>query len=191
MDERLNSGRQWERAACPYLPMVDRVLSYEWTRVHRANRGAAFYLATLEYAQSLWLVGKPAQAILQLNLAWAVDLQEEEGILVQWPLPYRALRWILEHRMEAGFLGNPVRHFQHLATRVGGERFELRSWRAWACFHVSSLVLPPSEFPQDLLQIEKEDLLIPAIDEVLKSLDRWGIADEASLFEGVMSEAIW
>lgn len=188
MDGLVDQDHGPERPICPYLPAVDRVLGVEWTRVHRANRDAAFYLATLEYAQSLWLEGKPAQAILQLNLAWSADLQGNERVLKPWPLPYRALRWILEHRMEGGFLGNPVRHFQHLATRVGGERFELRCWRAWACFHISSLILPEREFPQDLLQIRNENLLIPAKDEVLESLDRWGIAEEAGLFERVLIE---
>ena len=35
---------------------------------------AAYYLAALSCAQSLWLQGKPAQALLQLNHALGVEI---------------------------------------------------------------------------------------------------------------------
>ena len=133
VDAVLDDQSWMGRAGCPYLPAVDRRLTAEWTRIHRGRRDAGFYRAALEYGQSLWMEGKPAQAILQLNKAWSADLEGGECVLSEWPLPYRALVWMLKHAPEGRFLGNPVRHFLHLATRVRGERAEIRIWRAWAC----------------------------------------------------------
>ena len=87
-----------------------------------------------------------------------------------WPMPYQALVWILTRRHEEGFIGNPVRHFQHLATRMSGANKSLRITRAWLCFHLAESVLPADDFPRDTRQIEKEELTIPNIDEVLSML---------------------
>lgn len=112
-------------AACPWLPRVSTKLGPEATRQY-PDKGEAFYLAALAYAQSLWLDGKPAQAILQLNKAWMADLDGTEAALASHPSPYRALRWIITMAKDgdSGFLGNPVRHFQHLASRMSGARAE-------------------------------------------------------------------
>lgn len=134
----------------------------------------AYYLATLECAQSMWLQGKPAQALLQLNHSLGVDIAPESEALVQWPLPYQAKVWMFTRRHEDGFMGNPVRHYQHLASRMSGPRKELRLWRAWACFHLAENVLPGAEFPRDQRQIEREQLMIPSLHEVLKQLDNFG-----------------
>jgi len=32
--------------------------------------------------------------------------------------PYSAILWIIQHAPPNQFLGNPVRHFQHLASRM-------------------------------------------------------------------------
>jgi len=86
------------------------------------------------------------------------------------PAPYPALVWYLVNRVDALFIGNPVRHFQHLASRMSGEHAELRAWRAWACFHLAKELLPADSFPQDLEQVAKEELEIPTVLEIEKNL---------------------
>ena len=152
----------------------------------RVDRGADFYLAALAYAQSLWVGRKPAQAILQLNKAWSADLVGDEVALAQFPAPYRALCWMLGQDLGGAFLGNPVRHFQHLATRMSGARSEVRSWRAWACFHLGEAILDPDLFPRDLRQIEIEDLVIPPVPRVIEVLASRGWPDEADLVEDLL-----
>ncbi|MFC7336641.1 hypothetical protein ACFQY0_05595 [Haloferula chungangensis] len=173
---------------CPYLPMVDQHLTADWVRGHRGRRDAGFYLASLEYGQSLWMAGKPAQAILQLNKAWSAELEGDEEILRRWPLPYRALIWMLEQAPEEGFLGNPVRHFQHLATRVSGANVELRSWRAWACYHLSAAVLDHADFPPDMEQVEREGIVVPEIREVIEEIRQRGTKGESEWLAVVMGE---
>ena len=152
----------------PHLPPAPASLTPAHTRQHRQECGAAFYQACLEFAQSLWLQKKPAQAILQLNKSAFTDEA----------FPYEALKWFLENR-EDHFIGNPVRHFQHLATRMAGPRAEQRTWQAWACFYLSKATLPENQFPEDLLQIKNEGLIIPSLAEVLGALSN----SERSLFQ--------
>lgn len=123
-----------------------------------------FYLDALTFAQGFWLEGKPAQAILQLNRAFSADVREDDPILRVWPWPYAALEWILVNGAsgDCGFLGNPVRHFQHLATRMSGARREERIVRAWKCFHIARRVLGgKGDFPMDGRQIAREGIFIP------------------------------
>ena len=148
-----------------------------------------YYFAALSYAQSLWREGKPAQAILQLNKAFMSDLRGDEEVLEAYPPPYAALVWILQNRPEDRFLGNPVRHFQHLATRVSGERKEIRSWRAWACYHLSRRVLPGDEFPADNEQVQEEDVAFPEWEQVLAEIRRLGWKAEESVLRQVAAEA--
>jgi hypothetical protein len=91
------------------------------------------------------------QVILQLNKAWMADLSDEDDVLAAHPAPYQALVWLLETAAAGnhGYLGNPVRHFQHLASRVSGPRSEIRAWRAWLCFHLAEKGLPAARFPRD------------------------------------------
>lgn len=151
----------------PHLPPASETLTPHHTRRHRVRCGAAFYLACLELSQSLHLQQKPAQALLQLNKAFLADLGGEPP---PHPLPYAALLWYLTHRDPTLFLGNPVRHFQHLATRISGPRALLRSWRAWACFHLAETVLPHQNFPRDFLQLEEERITVPSWTQVKKNL---------------------
>lgn len=150
------------REPCPWLPEVSERLGPETTRRH-VEKGADFYFAALRYSQSLWLEGKPAQAILQLNKAWMADLTGDEEVLKVHGPPYGALRWILEKAKDgsAGFLGDPVRHFQHLATRMSGPRGEIRTWRAWACFWISCRELEGRNFFRDGGQLVREGIWIP------------------------------
>lgn len=149
---------------CPFLPAIDGVLGAEATRRHGALRGEGFYLDALRYAQSLWQAGKPAQAILQLNKALSADIDDDAEILRTWPWPFQALEWILENAADGtmGFMGNPVRHFQHLATRMSGARKEVRIERAWRCFHIARRVLQEKgNFPMDGRQMVREGIFIP------------------------------
>jgi len=127
---------------CPHLPDADLSLSAVSIRAAGEDRGETFYRLALTCAQALWQKEMPAQAILMINRAFSADLAGRETILIEWHPPYRALRWILEHRVEDHFIGNPRRHFQHLATRMCGPRAEVRTWRAWACWHIACLVDP-------------------------------------------------
>lgn len=164
------------KTPCIWLPAVSGRLGPESTRVHSQDKGAEFYLAALRYSQSLWVEGKPAQAILQLNKAWMADLKRDESVLADFPPPYRALVWLLRRAKagDAGFLGNPVRHFQHLASRMSGPRSEIRSWRAWACFDLAELELAGGAFPRDGEQLVREGLWIPGRERVLWEINRRG-----------------
>ena len=168
---------------CPLLPEVSHAHGHMITRVHAPAKCSQFYLAAICYAQSLWREGKPAQAILQLNKAFMADMSGDEEVLVKHPPPYAVLVWFLANRPEGRFLGNPVRHFQHLATRVSGERKEVRSWRAWACFHLSRAVLPMDEFPPDEEQIAKEKIVFPGWGEVVGRIREMGWKGESDVLE--------
>jgi hypothetical protein len=154
---------------CPWLPDIGEILDFSITRRHGDDMGAEFYLDALRYAQSHWCAGKPAQAILQLNKAWMADLPADDPVLDAHPSPCRALVWILEtaSRHDCGFLGNPVRHFQHLASRMSGPRAEIRAWQAWLCFHLAEQVLDPAGYPRDGEQIAREGLWIPSFQRAL------------------------
>lgn len=148
----------------PHLPAAPPDLDPSHTRQHRRECGPSFHQACLELAQSFWKQGKPAQAILQLNKA---------AFVPSIPAPFPALVWFLLNRNPGLFLGNPVRHFQHLASRISGPNAPLRAWRAWACFHLAEHILPPSDFPRDEEQIAREGLVIPDLATVEKNLPKW------------------
>lgn len=154
---------------CPWLPEVREIHDFSITRRHGSERGGEFYLDALRYAQSQWCLGKPAQAILQLNKAWMANVSANDPVLQIQPQPYRVLVWILEKAStsDCGYLGNPVRHFQHLASRMSGPRAEIRSWRAWLCFHLAEKILDRSEYPRDGEQIVREGLWIPSFQRAL------------------------
>lgn len=174
------------REACPLLPEVQEVLTAEATAQFKGDYNADFYFAALRYAQSLWLEGKAAQALLQLNKSLLADLSGGEEVLMEWPLPYAAKRWLMENCPGDEFLGNPVRHYQHLATRMSGPRSELRTWRAWACFYLAEAVVDRKENPRDERQIEREGIAIPEWGEVLAGLAELGLPDEADLLKRVV-----
>ena len=159
--------------ACPLLPEVGAHVDFWITRRHGGFRGGEFYLDALRYAQSLWMTGKPAQAILQLNKAWMTDLSPDDPALQIHPSPYQALVWILETASsgDCGFLGNPVRHFQHLASRMTGPRAEIRAWRAWLCFHLAEGCLNPALYSRDGQQIVREGLWIPSYQRALNEVN--------------------
>lgn len=181
-----------DREACPFLPPAAEVIRPFDTRELRegsqdseGGQCDAYYLAALCCAQSLWLQGKPAQALLQLNHALGVEIGADAEAVMQWPLPYQAKVWIFTRRHEDGFMGNPVRHYQHLASRMSGPNKELRAWRAWACFHLAEKVLPADEFPRDERQIEQENLLIPDWQKTISEIQERGIVDEAEFLNSI------
>jgi len=163
----------------PYLPPAPDTLGPTHTRQHREECGVLYFIACLEFSQSLWLQEKPAQAILQLNKAFMADVPSPPH-----PLPYQALVWFLENRNDEFFIGNPVRHFQHLATRMSGPRSELRSWRAWACFHLAEKILPQGDFPRDDDQISRENLTVPDREDILAALPQEDLSALQVLFNG-------
>ena len=174
------------REACPFLPHAQSILTPSDSRQAReGDDHSCYYLTALTCAQSLWLQGKPAQALLQLNHALGINLAPDDMAMVQWPLPYQAKVWILTRRHEQGFIGNPVRHYQHLASRMSGPNKELRSWRAWACFHLAEKVLPDAEFPRDDRQIEQETLLIPDWQKTISEIQKRGIVGEAEFLNSI------
>lgn len=158
--------------ACPWLPEVCRSSEAGLSRAHAVVKGREFYEEALRYAHFHWRTGKPAQALLQLNKAWMADLDGAIEILEILPPPYCALVWMLEMVAtgECGFSGNPVRHFQHLASRVSGPRSEVRSWRAWVCFHLAESIATGGNFPRDGRQLVREGLWIPSIQHALSRL---------------------
>ena len=151
------------------------------------DRGAEFYEAALRCGSSLWLQGLPAQALLQINRAFSADLNGDEEVLMEWPLPYQAAAWIMKERTEDQFIGNPRRHFQHLATRMVEPRKELRIWRAWACWYLSCLIFP--DYPADEKQIEEEGIEEPSYDLIKSRLEEVGIPGEATLWTAVVENA--
>ena len=170
--------------ACPYLPLVDRIWRASEMAPYRESRDEAFYLAALSFAQSLLQEGKPAQALLQINKSFLAELKDQ-AVLSLWPPAYAAKRWIFEQDWgEENFLGNPVRHYQHLASRMSGPRAEVRSWRAWGSFYLAEKVLP--QLPRDEEQIAKEGLVIPKLTVVLEQIDDLGWREEGNVLRGTL-----
>jgi len=175
------------REACPHLPSVSPDLRAAALRRFGKERGADFYLGCLECAQALWLRGLPAQSILLLNRAFASDLQGDDPVLRERPLPYAAMLWVLRSARPGDFLGNPRRHFQHLATRMVEPRRELRAARAWACWAFARKVFPG--LPGDERQLREEGLAEPDLAEIRTKLSVLGLPGEASLWEQVLDLA--
>ena len=165
---------------CPFLPMPERPLGPDSTRSLGRDRGPVFYEAALNYGHSLWLRGLPARGILLLNRAMGCDLDGSEAIVRQWPIPYEAMVWILQSRNIEDFIGNPRRHWQHLATRMVEPRKALRTARAWACWYLSRLILP--DYPADEVQIAEEGVVEPSVGEIEGSIQRLGLPGELSVW---------
>jgi len=145
------------------------------------ERGPAFYEAALACAQSLWLQGLPAQALLLVNRALGAEVDAADPALERWPLPYRAAAWVMLAREAEHFIGNPRRHYQHLATRMVEPRLEQRRWRAWACWAMACRVFP--DYPADEKQLAEEGIVEPQVDEIRENLERFGIAGEVAAWE--------
>lgn len=175
--------REWINPPCPLLPEENR--HYDHTDVEALNheRGPLFYETALHYAQSLWREGFPAKSILLINRALALPLKGDIPILAKWPLPYAALVWIMQNRVEGQFIGNPRRHWQHLATRMVEPNKELRTWRAWACWYLAKTILPESEFPGDDKQIRDDQIIEPELGQVADHLKRFSPANDLDIWQ--------
>lgn len=160
--------------ACPHLPQVTGELPITHTREQRAICGEEYYLACLELAQSLWQNKRPAQAILQLDKAMMAQMPSNSPEVIAYPIPYMAMVWFMENTPAGSFMGNPVRHFQHLASRMNPKQPqpELRTARAWACLHLAEATLNSVNFPRDQKQVVHEKLEIPTTPAVIALLAR-------------------
>jgi len=166
------------RDPCPFLPEASPDLRAAGMRRHGTARGRAFYRDALRIAQSLWLQGLPAQSLLLINRAMGAAFPETAEELAADPVPYEAVGWILAHREDGDFIGNPRRHYQHLATRMVPPRLERRRARAWACWWLACRILP--ECPPDVKQIAEEGVVEPGYADILDLLVRNGVPGEAS-----------
>ena len=174
-----------EIAPCPFLPVPQQSLTAACLGNLIEQRGPEFYHMTLLYGQSLWLQGFPARALLQLNHSLSCGLIGTEEELRLWPLPYKALAWILRHHGPGQFIGNPRRHWQHLATRMVEPYRELRTWRAWACWRLACLLLP--DMPADELQLARENIAEPSEAEIATRLTSLGLPGETAVWRDALA----
>lgn len=180
------SNNQWINPTCPHLPSLEAPLPITHTREHREACGSEYHNACLELAQSLWRTGSPAQAILQIDKSF---MPTHTSSLLPC---YLSILWIVRNAPDEQFLGNPVRHFQHLASRMNMSQpnAELRIWRAWACLHLTEKLFPQTGpdaiHPRDQDQIEKENLTIPSADETLDQITRFSSIQESVLLENLL-----
>ena len=168
----------WKNKPCPFLPETDHVCSHVDMEAVGGDRGVVFYETALKYAQSLWRRGFPAKSLLMCSRAMSADLHPGDEVLRRSPLPYQAVAWMLVHRQEGQFIGNPRLHFQHLATRMVEPKKDLRTWRAWACWYLAKELLSSHEFPGDTMQIRKDGIIEPTHDEISRQLHRLSTLDD-------------
>lgn len=166
---------------CPDLPSPPPGLDHRHLSRHGETRDAAFYLSCLEYAQTLWQRSLPARAVLCLDRAFGADLRGGEPELLAWPLPYAPMAWFLVHTPPDIFIGNPRVHFQHYADRMNEPRRELRSARAWACWHLARRLRPA--WPAD----PRHNVVEPSAASVAEQLEALGLPDEARLWDAVLA----
>lgn len=171
---------------CPHLPEATEPLSAVAMKRCGKDRGRDFYLLALQCAQSLWLQGLPAQSLLLINRAMGADHQSDPEMCGQFPMPYQAAAWVMRARTEEQFIGNPRRHYQHLATRMVEPRKEQRSWRAWGCWYLSCNLFP--DYPADEKQIAEEGIIEPSYDLIVEQLDALGIAGETKTWQSTVTE---
>lgn len=170
--------------ACPYLPAPR--LGLDWRVLHAFRdheRGAEFYLACLEYGHSLWQRGFAARSLLCLDRAMGADVRGNESVLVDWPMPYAAMGWLIGHTPADVFVGNPRVHFQHYAGRMNEPRREQRRWRAWACWAIARAVRP--DLPGD----PRHEIAEPSVEQIFTQLTHHGHANEAALWRSALEQA--
>ncbi len=173
---------------CPFLLPQDRVFTHDDIHALGADRSKIFYDTALKYAQSLWLAGFPAKALLLINRALSCNFPDVQ--LNGDVKPYHAVAWILQRRPNGRFIGNPRRHFQHLATRMVDPHKELRTWRAWACWYLAKQLLNETEFAPDLEQVRKELLIKPRRTDIAHNLARLSPADDREAWESALAWAV-
>lgn len=156
-------------------------MSWRDIRQAKADHPAHLYQCSLRYAHTLWHTGTTARALLAIDRALFTPLNGCDPVLQHWPLPYRALQWLLTHHDGTTYLGNPRHHFQHLAGRVTGPDRERKRWVAWACWYITRQVRP--EFAADT----RHNIVEPSFDTIHHSLSLHGIDQEAATWQSVVA----
>jgi hypothetical protein len=164
---------------CPHLPEALEQMDASVLTAHGAARDAGFYLTALRYGNYLWQRGLPGRAILKLDRAFGADIQADEEVLQNWPLPYVAMGWILVRA--PSFVGNPRVHFQHLADRMNEPRREQRRWRMWACWALCRKGRP------ELAGDPRHEVEEPSLETIAAKLDLHGHPGETALWQRAYS----
>jgi hypothetical protein len=162
---------------CPYLPFPKKEMSYRNLRELRGGNIEAFYLTALSYGHYLWLKGYSGRAILAITRALYANLPADAEVLREWPLPYRALHWIVANHPSQDYPGNPRISFQHQATRLRGDRVALRRARAWAVWKLICSAKP--ELPEDTTQGIKQ----PTLGEIEQGIVKHGHSNEVQIWQ--------
>lgn len=168
---------------CPHLPTPRAGMDWRVYQAHGDDRGPAFYGTCLEYAHALWHRALPARALLCLDRAMGADLSLADPVIHAWPMPYAAMAWIMREVPRDLFCGNPRVHFQHYADRMNEPRRELRTARAWACWHLACRVRP--ELPGD----PRHEVIPPTEEEVIQQLTSLALPGEPQLWQTVLEQA--
>ena len=159
---------------CPYLPKPAEKMDASVLTALGQDRGPDFYLTALTYGNYLWRDGHAGRAILKLDRAFGADLQGDEPILKEWPLPYFAMGWIFQNA--TSFVGNPRVHFQHLADRMNEPRRDQRRWRMWGCWALCRISRP--DLPDD----PKHEVEEPTFEKIETMLNQHGHGGESTLW---------
>ena len=171
------------RGTCPFLPALkqdaEQEYDYRTLRKHGARRDADFYFSALCYGNQLWCQGHAGRALLALTRALYAELDGSEEILRDHPLPYQAMKWIVENHHSDDFPGNPRLSFQHQACRMREPRRARRSARAWAVWAIVCAVRP--HLPGDSSLPECDQLTIQS------ELKSHGISGEVEIWENAMA----
>jgi hypothetical protein len=155
----------------------------DWRDLHRhgEDRGAEFYLSALTYGQHLWQRGLAARALLAVDRALLAEIPSGDPILLSWPLPYHALRWIMTHAGPEALVGNPRVHYQHLAGRLSGPRADQQRARCWAAWHLARVANPT--WPGDTKHAVEE----PTVMQIAADLNKYGLLGETAIWKSVLS----
>ncbi len=148
------------RASCPFLPalVAGKLYDHHLLGRHGEQRDAAFYEDALRYGHALWHQGHAGRALLAITRALYADVTADDPILRTWPLPYAAMAWIVQHHDSDDFPGNPRLSYQHQATRLRGERRELRSARAWAVWAIVCSIRPHLDGDASCQELSLEEI---------------------------------
>ena len=162
---------------CPYLPPPEPEMSYRNLRELRGGNIEVFYRTALGYGHYLWLKGCSGRAILAITRALYADLPHEAAVLLEWPLPYKALHWIVVNHPNQDFPGNPRISFQHQATRLRGDRAALLRARAWAVWKLICSAKPVlvADTTQGIKQL--------TLGEIEKRLAKYGHSNEVKIWQ--------
>lgn len=175
--ERYQALTAMIKVNCPHLPPPNLEMTHRClTELDAQAEPALFYTTALQYGHTLWHKGHAGRAILAVTRALYTDIKENDSVLTKWPLPYSALAWMVAKQQNDEFPGNPRISFQHQATRLRGERQELRRARAWAVWAIICKVRP--SLPADTTQ----DFTAPTIQEIEEQLKELGHPNEAELW---------